>query len=357
MKEKIISVLFVVILFGFMILGIVFKDRNISNYERRKLTTVEELQEDFFEKLDDYLNDQFPFRDNFISLNSLYNRNILFNKEYNNVYIKNDYIIDKNYPLDEKSLDNFIKKINYINDKYLLNSKNVYYAVIPDKAYYLEDDKYLKMDYDYIFSKLNKELDVDYINVVPTLKMEDYYKTDIHIKQDSYFDMIKELDKYLKFNYKKVNYEKRVYYNFYGASYSKVYKSFPSETIVYLYNNIYENVQVNHLEFGNKPIYDTEKLGEVDSYNVFLSGPSSLIEIVNDDEVLDKELIVFRDSFGSSLVPLLVPFYKKITLIDLRYITMDKAAEYVDFEDKDVLFLYSTLIVNTSNLLKVNLHE
>ena len=68
----------------------------------------------------------------------------------------------------------------------------------------------------------------------------------------------------------------------------------------------------------------------------------------------EKELIIFRDSYGSSLAPLLIPYYSKITLIDLRYINYDIVANLTDFEHKDVLFIYSAQVINNSNLLKVN---
>lgn len=66
----------------------------------------------------------------------------------------------------------------------------------------------------------------------------------------------------------------------------------------------------------------------------------------------DKELIIFRDSYGSSLAPLLLEEYQQLTLIDLRYITTEKVGELVDFNDQDVLFLYNTLILNNSDMLK-----
>ena len=96
-----------------------------------------------------------------------------------------------------------------------------------------------------------------------------------------------------------------------------------------------------------------DKLGSVDSYSLFLSGPSSIIEMSSPNAINDRELILFRDSFGSSLAPLLLPYYKKITLIDLRYINMNMVEQYVTFENQDILFLYSTLLVNSSNLLKI----
>lgn len=55
-----------------------------------------------------------------------------------------------------------------------------------------------------------------------------------------------------------------------------------------------------------------------------------------------QDLIVFRDSFGSSLIPLLAEGFHTITVIDTRYIQPSLLGNYVDFEGKDVLFLYST---------------
>ena len=76
-----------------------------------------------------------------------------------------------------------------------------------------------------------------------------------------------------------------------------------------------------------------------------------LIEIQNQNAETKKELLIFRDSFGSSLAPLLIENYKKITLIDLRYISSDIVDNYIIFNDQDVLFIYSTLILN-QNVLK-----
>ena len=69
----------------------------------------------------------------------------------------------------------------------------------------------------------------------------------------------------------------------------------------------------------------------------------------------EKELIIFRDSFASSLAPLLLPYYKKITLIDLRYGDIEKMEPLVDFKKADVIFLYSTLTINNAHLLKVKI--
>ena len=85
-------------------------------------------------------------------------------------------------------------------------------------------------------------------------------------------------------------------------------------------------------------MYDKDKLSSRDLYDVFLSGPVSVLTVENPAANTDKELIVFRDSFGSSMVPLLIPGYAKVTLVDIRYLPADKLGEFVEFGNQDVLF-------------------
>ena len=85
---------------------------------------------------------------------------------------------------------------------------------------------------------------------------------------------------------------------------------------------------------------------------MFLSGPISLVTIENPGARTDKKLVIFRDSFGSSIAPLLTGGYAEITLADIRYIHPDLLEQFVDFEGCDVLFLYSTLVLNHSETIK-----
>jgi len=352
MKEKIITFTFLSMLLIVSGLLIFTNDKELSFYERRKLMTKKDLKENIIDNLEEYASDQFPLRDTLISLNSLLDRYVFMNKEKNNVYIVDDYLVEKNYPKNEKSINDFINIINYINDNYLENS-NVFYGIIPDKSYFLNDD-YLVVDFEEMLKEVNAKLNIEYIDIINEFELSDYYKTDIHLKQGSYFKILNTLDEKLQFNYKKLNYDKNIFDNFYGASLSKVGNYIKSENLEYYVNNYIKNAKVSHLEFGEKKVYDTGQLNSVDAYNIFLSGPSSLIEIKNDNSLTNKELIIFRDSFASSLTPLLISYYKNITLIDLRYINMKLVPNYVDFDNKDVLFLYSTLIINNSSILKVN---
>ena len=101
-------------------------------------------------------------------------------------------------------------------------------------------------------------------------------------------------------------------------------------------------------------VYDTEKAGseEGDGYDLFLHGSKSLLTVENPEAETDKELVIFRDSFGSSIAPFFAEYYSKITLIDIRYLASEMVGRFVDFDNQDVLFLYSTPVLNNSVTLK-----
>ena len=95
-----------------------------------------------------------------------------------------------------------------------------------------------------------------------------------------------------------------------------------------------------------------EKAAGKDPYEMFLSGSVSLLTIENQSAKTDKELVIFRDSFASSLAPLLIDGYAKITLVDIRYLPPERLGNWLSFEDQDVLFLYSASVLNNSETIK-----
>ena len=80
--------------------------------------------------------------------------------------------------------------------------------------------------------------------------------------------------------------------------------------------------------------------------------PESFAAVENAENKKGRELVVFRDSYASSFVPLLVEGYDKITLIDTRYISPKILENYIEFSNQDILFLYSTSVINNSYSLK-----
>ena len=191
------------------------------------------------------------------------------------------------------------------------------------------------------------------IDIRDIMKLEYYYQTDTHWRQEKLEPVIKKISDIMNFNYKKTNYHKEEFNNFYGVYYGESALARKPEKLFYLTNEIINNTSVKYLENPNlKKVYNAEKLNSLDAYNVYLDGASSFIEITNPLCEDDRELVVFRDSFGSSLSPLLIEYYSKITIIDNRYISSEIFENMIKFSNQDVLYVYSTLIINDSYSLK-----
>ena len=302
MKNKIFVFGFLILIYGFMMISIFDQDKEVSYNERRQLATVPsfELSTKLSNKVEKYLLDHFPLRDEFRKIKGLFN--------------------------------------------------NVYLMIIPDKNYYLNDNNFLNIDYDYLY----KNVGVNYnkIDIRDILTIDDYYYTDTHWRQENLDKVIKATAESMNFNYEDVEYKSNYYDKFYGIYYGESLNSKP-DTINYLTNEVIDNSSVFYLENKNLTnVYNPSKLTGMDSYDVYLDGASSYIEIVNNNCANNKELVIFRDSFGSSISPLFINYYSKITIIDNRYISSDYFKKYIEFDDQDILIMNSTMIINDSFTLK-----
>ncbi|MBQ8234561.1 MAG: hypothetical protein IJZ36_03145 [Bacilli bacterium] len=351
MKNKIIVFTFLGYIFIFGILGIVFKDMEISYSERRKLKTFPNFSftNTYVSDLDKYFLDHFPFRDTFRSIKAKFNYNVLNKLDNNGIYLKDNYIFKSLYPTNNSSIDKFINVVNKLGSDF---KGNKYLMVIPDKNYYLNDDNFLHIDYEYLYNKMD---DIGFINIDirDIMKLDDYYYTDTHWKQENLDKVIEYMGSIMDFKYVKDGYIKNTYDKFYGVYYGESALGRNPEVLTYLTNDVIDNAYVKYLENDKlDSVYNINNLSSMDSYNVYLDGASSFIEIYNDNSISDRELIIFRDSFGSSIAPLLIKYYSKITLIDNRYISKDNYSDLIEIKNQDVLFMYSTLIVNNSSTLK-----
>ena len=89
----------------------------------------------------------------------------------------------------------------------------------------------------------------------------------------------------------------------------------------------------------------------MDGYDLFLSGAEAFLRI--DNPAGEGELVLFRDSFGSSLAPLLAGSYARVSIVDLRYISTEALGQFLEVSpEADVLFLYSVPVLNNSETIK-----
>ena len=355
-KNILITIIFAFILILVFILNILVKDKQMSETERRKLAqfpeiTLEKLTSgDVTDKFEKYTTDQFIARDIFRSIKSFFNFNIYMQKDNNNLFEKDGSIYKMEYPLNKENVSKSADRINNVYEKYLRNM-NVYYAIIPDKNYYLSSDEYLKIDYDNLKQIMSNKLkDIKYIDIWNELTLNDYYKTDLHWKQENLQRVRNKIQEDMNLEKRNDNYLIKNMGDFYGAYYGQLASNIKPDTLNILTNNVIENcVTYNYETQKNGKIYEEPKTS--DRYDIYLSGATPLISIENPNANNNKELLLFRDSFGSSIAPLLIESYSKITLIDLRYISSSLLESYIQFKDQDILFMYSTLILN-QNVLK-----
>ena len=353
------------VLWATLVLGAWFGPvQDISEAERRKLAAMPDITVEtvlngkFMTDFEKFTLDQFPLRDGFRTLKALVHYNLLRQGDNNGIYVADGYAAKLEYPLNKTSLDGALKKFNHIYETYLAGTDcNAFVSVVPDKGMYLaEENGYPAMDYGALFETVKSGMEwAQFVEISDLLEVSDYYRTDTHWRQEKLTDVAQRICAAMGaagFDETELT-QMTVGRPFYGVDYGQAALPMQPEEIHFLSNDLLTNCTVYNYETGKTTsVYDTEKLESRDLYDVFLSGAAALLEITNPAAGTDRELVVFRDSFGSSLIPLLVKDYATVTVVDTRYMAPDFLKQYLEFDNQDVLFLYSTLILNSSGSLK-----
>lgn len=352
-KDIVVTIIFLFTVISLFLINVIKEDTDISVAERRKLATMPELTTKslfdgtYFKKFDSYVTDQFIERDAFRKIKI--DIELSTKGEYNNLYLYDDYIIEEIFPLNSNSINNLTNKINYIKDTYLNDNSNIYYTIIPDKNYFVNNGN-LKLDYNKLQDMMKSNLtNLNYINIFDKLTLDNYYKTDTHWKEEDLFNVANTIANQMNFDITNNNNVVNTITTFKGSYAGRLSVTKDIDTIKTISNPSTLNSSVYNYETKKyTDIYDYTKINSLDKYDIYLSGAVPIIDIINNNTSSDKELIVFRDSYGSSLIPLLIEGYKKITVIDIRYISSKILNKYIDFNDQDVLFMYSILTINNS---------
>jgi hypothetical protein len=367
LKNILLVVVFAVFIFGITLINIFKTPTDISKSERRKLAQFPEISKEniidtkFMSEFEDYALDQFVGRDFFRKIKATFLYNVLGQSDNNQIYIVDGQVSKYNNNLNEAQVSDAGRKFNKIANQFLKNM-NIYYSVIPDKNYFLaEENGYPSIDYTVFMDRLKSSTkNMEYIDLFDVLKIDDYYSTDTHWKQEELGNVVKALGDKMKFSeYITNDYQKVEVGDFYGVYNGQAALPLNPDKISYLTNEILKNAEVKIFDATTLSwipgiMHDESRITANDPYDLFLSGPVQLITIENKDCKREKELYIFRDSYGSSLAPLLTEAYSKITIIDVRYIGTPMLKNFVEFkEGSDALFIYGVDVLNNSSILKV----
>lgn len=360
MKKNYLLYSFVIVIILFTIVSLISGDKEFSELENRKLKTNVKftiknfLDGSFQEDYESYINDQFPLRDNWISLKSM-NEYILGKIENNGIiYGSDEELFEKFDSLDEEKLKNNIGAINNFAETYydkvslmiIPSSYEIYKENLPMGSPIILQEELINKIYN--FSTFSNNIDV-MKELLDNKNSYIYYKTDHHwTTYGAYLAYCKFID---SINGNKVNLEnfKEVELpNFYGTYYSKA-KPFniePDIMTYYDFNNLTMEI------VGDKiydSIYDYSKETLRDKYSLFLYGNNPLTIIKNKDIKNNKKILVIKDSFGNSLVPFLTQNYEEVHVIDLRHFS-SKLSSYLQENDfEDILIVYNFINLATDN--------
>lgn len=365
----------------------------------------------FMDQFEGYAQDAFPFRDAFRTAKALASEDLFLKMDNNGLYTVRiettegtfsytqgmqpvDFaepngsnaadtpttttrtsIAALEYPLNETSVVRATERFRFVYEQYLAGAgANVYASVIPDKGYYLaEPSGHLTMDYNRLFQLMAEGMPyATYLDITQQLSGSSYYLTDPHWRQEALPEVAAALLEGMgakttlgeTLQAAATPYQAGIATSeFYGSYYGQAALPVQPDTLAFLTNDVIDAATAfDHENNRALPVYDFSKVSgtegsvgtanKTDPYDLFLGGPLSLVTIDSPLASTDRHLVVFRDSFASSLAPLLLEGYAHITLVDIRYIQPALLGKLIDFEGADVLFLYSTSVLNNSETIR-----
>ncbi len=366
MKKYILTVFFALCIWGLFLADLLVPTREFSQLENRPLaqspaySTRALLSNTYTLKYEEYVNDQFVARDSWITIKSL-GESALGKQENNGVvYGKNNQLFEEASALDDRQLR---KNLEYIRELIqTCEDQPVTLTIIPNSYAVLEellpqglsfiDQKKLIGDY---YRDLAGE-PVSICDVTPALleHKDDYiyYRTDHHWTTQGAYLAYRELMELLGRD--AVPLEELSAHevpDFYGTYYSKAKKWNALPDVITWYDVRTKGVTIDSIPVDG--LYDHGMWSQRDKYKAFLHGNNGLTVIQSGEEGAQGSILVFKDSYGNSLVPFLAKSFREVHVVDLRYFNdVSALLEQNTYDALWVLYNFSTLTTD-QNLYKL----
>lgn len=341
----------------FTVMDLIGDDRLFSEAENRVLAprpefTLEALfQGKFTEDYEAYVTDQFVGRDKWIGVKT-YMDIFLRKKEVGGVYLGAEgYLIERHLPEDySRELETeriaLLKKLAERWDAMVMlapTADNILGDKLPAYAPYYDEAKLLK--------RIEDEIGTDhFVDVYSILQQhageEIYYRTDHHwTSLGAYYGYLawakmagQSSDRYGESAMETVTED------FLGTLHSKVNLDMPGEPIRYFPETLGHPMTVTYdLHDVVDTCYEESYLDTKNKYGFFLDDNHAFVEI-DTDYRNGKTLFVIKDSYANCFIPLLIPYYERIYVMDLRYFNGRLFRFMESYEaqgEMDVLVLYN----------------
>ena len=311
--------------------------------QKPQFTIVDFVSGKFSDELEQYLTDQVPLRDDWVTL-KIYLELAVGKRESGGVYIGRDkYLMDKFTSYSKKQLAANAAALAELQKKLAAEDISMDTILVPVAAQVLTDKlpAYAPVaDYAAILEVLT-DAGVDTVDMLTALAAHSgeniYYRTDHHwTSLGAYYaycawrGIEPNADEWT---------QEILCDNFHGTTWNKVpLPTVPAEEITAWYKHEYHNVSYNGGEYETNSIYECKYLSGSDQHAVFLN--SNQAQTVISGSGKSGKLLLIKDSYGNTFSQFPVEDYAEVHVLDLLFFKGD-VTEYAKENDiTDALVLY-----------------
>lgn len=366
--DMIITVVFAGFLLILLLGGIFMKDKCFSENENRMLQQTPEITAErvlsgvFASDLQQYMDDQMPFRNQWITAKTTMQR-LMLRKDIGGVYLgKDGWFIEKLAP-EAMNHQQFLKNLQSVKDFYEALPSDIGKSVmlvpttgavmgdkLPKGAAYFDEAAYAKEAAQQLINCGYVNLYELFASIAKGENNQLYYKKDHHWTTDGAALAFGVWKPWLDF----LGTEKRILTEeFQGTLYSKVlWDDGTRDSISALTAPEQKDYKVTadgeELPGG---MYQRAFLEKKDKYGVFFGGNYGRLAIETGKKETGQNLLIIKDSFANCFAPLTAYHYDNVYMVDLRYFSGNLAEYAKEMGVTEVLLLYSMEnMINDKNL-------
>ncbi len=362
-------ILFLFLLFGGMLWGLLKADRPYSDTENRYLATRPAFSwkalfdGSFTKEYEEYVADQFPHRDRLVGLKTRMEA-LLGKTETKGVWLADDEYLIVNHPAGDfeseqaeknvralaKAVAYYVKELgdDHVRVMIVPTASQVLTEKLPRNSQPYDQSQYLQKVRTALEENGSEGTLIDMPSVLSAHADEYiFYRTDHHWTTLGAFYGYRAWAESLGFEPLSDSALRTVSEDFFGTTWSKLHALGRADAIS-VYDSKRPVVLTHNQTTQTEGFYNWEALKRHDQYAVFLGGNDGLMEIrPAETEDGGKEgasgrvLLIVKDSFANCFIPYAAEHYETIVVADLRYLNMSLQALAKQYAVTDLLVLYN----------------
>lgn len=353
MRNKIITVLFCLMIAAGIGISVVVPDKYYSETEKRTLTQFPNISAgeifdgNFGGDIEKYLADQFPGRNGWVTIKTLADR-ASGKTESNGVYFAaDDYLIEAHEMLPAKQAKKNIAALKTLSDSLAAQGITMKVMLVPTASEILSDKlpAFAPNAEQHSVIEYAKKQGLDVVDV--TVALSEHKDEYIYYKTDHHWTSLGAYYAYCAWKSSKGETaealsawtHEKLCDNFRGTTYAKVnYPFAPFDTIDAYYKQTEHTVSYNDGAYVTDSLYERKYLDGSDQYAAFLNSNQALTVISGSGT---GKLLIIKDSYANTFAQFPADDYAETYLIDMRFYRGSVSKYAVDNGITDVLVLYN----------------